>query len=80
MFGIIAVILGIVLVFCLLWAMVMAQARLLKQCMNLSIVLGIVFLLVPGVNIIGLILLAISGAMLLSGKCKKCDDKNKTSS
>ena len=80
MLGILAVILGIVLVFCLLWATVMAQARLLKQCMNLSIVLGIVFLLVPGVNIIGLILLAISGALLLAGKCKTCDDKNRTSS
>lgn len=80
MLGVLAVLLGIILIVCLFVATVMAQARLLNQCLNMSIALGIVLLLIPGVNLIGLILLAVAGALILAGKCKKCDDKNKTSS
>lgn len=80
MLGILAVILGIILIVCLFVATLMAPARLLNQCLNLSIALSVVLLLIPGVNLIGLILLAISGALLLAGKCRTCDDKNKTPS
>lgn len=80
MLGTFAVILGIILLVCLFVATLVANARLLNQCLNTSIALGVVLLLIPGVNLIGLILLAISGALLLVGKCKMCDDKNKTSS
>ena len=78
MLKVLAVLLAVILIVCLLVAMVMAQARLLNQCLNISIALGVVLVLIPGVNLIGLILLAIAGALVLLGQCKTCEEKNKT--
>ena len=57
---------------CLLVGAVMGQARLLNQCLGITITMGVLLMLVPGLNLIGLLLIAFSGARILAGKCKTC--------
>ena len=52
---------------------VSANALLLKRCLGFSYTLGVILLLVPGLNMIGAFLVAISGLMQLLGKCKACN-------
>jgi predicted tellurium resistance membrane protein TerC len=64
---------AVIFSFCLMVAWVGAPARLLNQCLNLSMGMAVVLLLVPGVNLIGLVLLAVSGGLLLARRCTACE-------
>ena len=69
------IILSIVAFVALTVATITSQARLIKQCLGISITIGIYLLIIPGLNFIGLILLMICGLMIMAGKCKSCHDK-----
>ena len=53
-------------------ASITAHARLLNQCLGLGMTLGVLLLIVPGLNLIGLLLLIVSAVMVLMGECRKC--------
>lgn len=70
--GIVLVILAIAFIFLFflnLSASFYGNYLVLKSCFGLSMVLSAVLLLVPGLNLIGFGLMAISGFMLFKGKC-----------
>lgn len=52
--------------------LVSAQASLLRRCLGINFVIAVLFLLIPGLNLLGLLMIAISGALLLTGRCDKC--------
>jgi len=52
---------------------------ILERCMGIPFMVGLILLLVPGLNIIGAILLFICGIMLMFGKCKKYYFENPSS-
>ena len=63
---------------CLAAAYIGGSARLLNQCLDMTIPLALVFLLVPGLNVLGMLLLIVAGFKLLIGKCKSCVSVNRT--
>lgn len=50
---------------------IVGATSILTRCYGFSFVTGLLFLLVPGLNVIGVILMAIAGVMLILGRCKK---------
>ena len=74
MIGFLVALFAIVVSVCIVVAMVTAQARLLNQCLGISILVGIILLVFPGLNLVGLCLLAVAGLMILLGKCKLCEN------
>ena len=51
---------------------VTAHARLLNQCLGISMTLGVILVLVPGLNVIGLLLVVMSAVLAIMGECRKC--------
>ena len=75
--GIGIVVVVVVLSICLLVANLVAGTSILTRCYGLSFTVGLLLLLIPGLNIVGLLLMAIAGMMLLLGKCKHVHLYNK---
>ena len=69
MLGVIAVLSIMTFMFLAAWASFYGNYIVLKSCFGLSMLMSAVLLFIPGLNMIGSILLAISGFMLLTGKC-----------
>lgn len=68
--GIVAAIVAIV---SLVVASVVSHAHLIRRCVGLSFTVACALLLIPGLNVVGLLLLVVSGLMLMMGKCQMCD-------
>ena len=75
MLGFLTGLVALLSVISLMVGVITAQARLLKQCLNITFGVAVVLLLVPPFTPLGLVLLAVSGAMIVMGKCKACESK-----
>ena len=65
---------------CLAAAYIGGSARLLNQCLDMTIPVTLVFLLVPVLDVLAMLLLIEAGFKLLIGKGKSCVSVNLNSS
>jgi chromate transport protein ChrA len=74
--GLIFAVIAIAFIVSLIVGMGTSQVRLIRQCFNWKIEYPILFMIVFSIfpfPFVGYILLAICGFMVMTGKCKRCD-------
>jgi hypothetical protein len=55
---------------------VYGSAALMRKCLGVNLLFAVIFLMIPPLNIVGILMLAVVGLMVMTGRCslkESCD-------